>query len=79
VARSLYTGITTESFMTRLREGETPAKSITIVNCECDDARVRTQESVKGIPASDASRQESVKVVGLLKLGHRVIRSRGSS
>src|SRR5882762_9623421 len=56
VARSLYTGITTESFMARLREGETPPESITIVNCVCDDARVRIQESVKDLPASRLAR-----------------------
>src|ERR1700688_4579205 len=50
VAHSLYTGITTESFMARLREGETPPKSITIVNRVCDDARVRIQEGVKDFP-----------------------------
>ena len=36
--------------MARLREGETPPKSITIVNCVCDDARVRIQEGVKDFP-----------------------------
>ena len=36
--------------MARLREGETPPKSITIVNCVCDDARVRIQKGGKDFP-----------------------------
>jgi hypothetical protein len=34
VARSLYIGITTESFMARLMDGETPLESIAIGNGE---------------------------------------------